>query len=147
MLILSFQHTTTRNRFIYWYHHSKEEDLRIVRKHWTKARLKSSRKNSNSYSFMSVVQGVRLFFSSSFADWNTVLSLGLVPPSSNSSLWQMSHDSVTVNILRSPMPLKLHCHSSCNCLSGITWSDKSDTCLDSETLLNCRGSSTTTWFT
>ena len=71
----------------------------MVRKYWTKARLKTSWANSKLCISMS---DVKALFSSlipfSFVDCNTLLSLGLVPLSVSSFPWQVSHNSGIYNI-------------------------------------------------
>ena len=65
-----------------------------VRKYWTKVRLKTNRSDSKYCISMSDIKG--LFTSPtpfSLVDYNTLLSLGLVPHPVSSSLWQVCHDS------------------------------------------------------
>lgn len=69
------------------------EEWDILRKYWTKARLKLSKTNSKAYRSMSYTKGLRWLHPSSFADCIIILSLGLVSLQVCSSPWQMSQSS------------------------------------------------------
>lgn len=56
----------------------QKEEWDILRKYWTKARLKLSKANSKSYRSISHTKGLRWLSPSSFADCIIILSLGLV---------------------------------------------------------------------
>lgn len=105
-----------------------------VRKCWTKARLKLTRENSKSWFPWLLSKGL---------DGSTIpltllpapLSLGLVPSMCN-SLWQAPRDSGLFSILRLPVQLRLHFHSS---LHTPPHRNSTATCLAPVTLCNHRG--------
>lgn len=75
---------------------------------WAKAKPQPSRASSKSYSSLTDVKGLRWLCPSSFANWNTHLSLAmLLTPSLKLWLADFSHSSSISNILGSLM----HCHS------------------------------------
>lgn len=80
----------------------------IVRKIWIKEWPKTSWANSSLWISMSNVKA--LFRSAApfrSVDWNTLLSIGLIPHPVSSFLWKISHSSGFCIILRSPR-VQLH---------------------------------------
>lgn len=81
----------------------KWREMGTVRKYPSKQNRKTGQaNNSKSHNSMSYVRKPRWLCSPSFADGNTLLSLGLVPLLVCRSPWQISHGSGTFNILGSP---------------------------------------------
>ena len=102
------------------HYHPKAGRRGIVRKHWAKSKTKCSRANLRSCSSVSTVQGLRWCPPSSFADCNTLLSLGMAPLSVCSSPWQVSS---TYNTLGQPYNPGFTFTTSCNGLFGLWCKD------------------------
>lgn len=82
----------------------------MVRKYWTKARLKPSYANSKQFLMLWMASLCLVPRPFSFVNCNMLLSLGLVLLPVSSSLWQISHDLCIFRILGFPRQSRLHLH-------------------------------------